>query len=148
MIDFCADTYNVMFGVNHSVSTLIKERFPWIQAVKCSCHSIHLCASHAGKKLPKSLEDLCRNIYFHFNASPQRTDALREFQEFFQADLHKILQASQTSWLSMKQCVDWIIEQYDVLTDYFTNVMFEDPTHTNDMIFKSLKNKFTSAYLE
>ena len=60
-----------MFGVNHSVSTLHKERFPWIHAVKCSCHSIHLCASHSGKKLSKYLEDICRNIYFHFNASSQ-----------------------------------------------------------------------------
>ena len=148
VIGFCADTCNVMFGVNHSVSKLLKERFPWIQTVKCSCHSIHLCASHAGKKIPKSLEDLCRNIYAHFNASSKRTDALREFQEFFETDKHKILQASQTRWLSMKQCVDRIIEQYDVLTHYFTGVVFEDPTHTNDMILKSLKNKFTLAYLE
>ena len=148
VLGFSADTCNVMFGVNHSVSTLLKERFPWIQTVKCSCHSIHFCASHTGKMLPKSLEDLCRNIYSHFNASSQRTDALREFQEFFEADQHKILQASQTRWLSMKQCVDRIIEQYDVLTHYFINVVFQDPTHTNDMILKSLKNKFTLASLE
>ena len=35
-----------------------------------------------------------------------------------------------------------------MLTYFFTNVVLQDPTHTNDMIFKSLKNKFTMAYLE
>ena len=112
VIGFGADTCNVMFGVNHSVSTLLKEQFPWIQMVKCPYHSIHLCASHTGKQLPKSLEDLCRNIYAHFNTSSQRADALQEFQEVFETDKHKILQASQTRGLSMKQCVYRIIEQY------------------------------------
>lgn len=35
----------------------------WLCPVRCSCHPIHLCASHTSLKLPKSLEDLCRNIY-------------------------------------------------------------------------------------
>ena len=40
------------------------------------------------------------------------------------------------------------LKQYDVLTNYFTSIVFDDHTHTNDMILKSLKNKFTLAYLE
>eukprot|EP00794_Sanderia_malayensis_P014952 gene14953-16494_t len=48
----------------------------------------------------------------------------------------------------MRQCVDRTIEQYEVLIHYFTNVVFEDPIHANDMILKGLKSKFTLAYLE
>ena len=62
VIGFCADTCNVMFGAHHSVSKLLVEKYPWIMPVKCFCHSIHLCASYTCKKLPKSLEDLCRKI--------------------------------------------------------------------------------------
>ncbi|XP_028416846.1 uncharacterized protein LOC114541055 [Dendronephthya gigantea] len=62
IIGFCADTCNVMFGKYHSVSQLLVKNHPWIIPVKCSCHMIHLCASRASLQLPKSLEDLCRNI--------------------------------------------------------------------------------------
>lgn len=67
VIDFCADTCNVMFGKYNSVSQLLLKEHPWILPVKCSSHLIHLCASYASLKLPKSLEDLCRNIYAHFS---------------------------------------------------------------------------------
>ncbi|XP_064082024.1 uncharacterized protein LOC135198424 [Macrobrachium nipponense] len=84
VIGFCADTCNVMFGKHHSVSQLFIKDCPWILPVKCSCHLIHLCSSYASQKLPKSLEDLCRNIYSHFHMSSQRIEAFREFQDFFQ----------------------------------------------------------------
>ena len=48
----------------------------------------------------------------------------------------------------MKACVDRILEQYEPLKLYFTQVNIEDPTHTNDSILRSLNNKFTLAYLE
>ena len=99
---------------------------------------MHLCASHAFKKIPKSVEDLWRNVYTHFRVSSLRS-LLKDFQTFFNAQRHEILQGGQTGWLSMKSCVDRIIEQYDVLTNYFTSAVFEDPTHTNDNILKSLK---------
>ena len=48
----------------------------------------------------------------------------------------------------MKLCVKRILEQYAALKLYFTNVVIEDPTHTNDSILSSLNNKFIQAYLE
>lgn len=49
---FSADTTNVMFGQHKSVVSLLKENFPHIACVKCSCHLIHLAASKACLKLP------------------------------------------------------------------------------------------------
>jgi hypothetical protein len=148
VIGFSSDTCNVMFGKNHSVAQMLVKDYPWIMAVKCSCHMIHLCSSYACKKLPKSLEDLCRNIYSHFGISPKSTEAFIEFQEFFNLEKHKILKVSQTRWLSMKGAVKRILEQYSALKLYFTSEVMEDPTHTNESILKSLNNKFTQAYLE
>ena len=48
----------------------------------------------------------------------------------------------------MKACVKRILEQYDALQLYFTNVAFEDPTNTHDAILASLNNKFYRVYLE
>ena len=148
VIGFSFDTCNVMFGKNHSVAQMLVKDYPWIMAVKCSCHMIHLCSSYACKKLPKSLEDLCRNIYSHFSMSPKRTKAFVEFQEFFDLGQHKILKSGQTRWLSMKGAVKRILEQYSALKLYFTSEVMEDATHTNESILRSLNNKYTLAYFE
>lgn len=148
VIGFCADTCNVMFGKNHSVSQLLIKDHPWILPVKCSCHLIHLCASNASLKLPKSLEDLCRNVYSHFSLSSLRTKAFHEFQDFFNIKQHKLLRPGHTRWLSMKMCVDRLLEQYEALKLYFTQIGLEDPTNVHDTIMRSLNNQFTLAYLE
>lgn len=96
VVSFCSDTTNVMMGTNHSVAVLLKEVLPNIIIVKCSCHLIHLCASHARLKLPKSLEDLCRNIFTHFSLSSKRQDVFKEFQNFAGVGPHKILAPGQT----------------------------------------------------
>ena len=48
----------------------------------------------------------------------------------------------------MKLCVKRILEQYTALKLYFTDVAFNDHTHTHDALLASLNNKFTEAYLE
>jgi hypothetical protein len=148
IIGYSSDTTNVMFGEHNSVSQLLKSEVPHVKLVKCSCHLIHLVSSYAALKLPKSLEDLCRDIFAHFHRSSKRQDVYKEFQSFFSAEPVKILSPGQTRWLSLQACVDRILEQFEALRNYFTLVVNEDPTHSNDRIHKSLENKFTLAYLE
>jgi hypothetical protein len=57
IIGYSSDTTNVMFGENHSVSQLLKSEVGYVQVVKCLCNLIHLVASKAALKLPKSVED-------------------------------------------------------------------------------------------
>ena len=96
IIGYSSDTCNVMFGENLSVSTLLKKDFPHVTAVKCSCHLIHLCASYACLKLSTTLEDLCRNIHSHFSRSSLQQKDFEQFQEFVEAQPHKMLKLSQT----------------------------------------------------
>ena len=63
---FRADTTNSMMRCHNTVAKLISDNYPWVVVVKCSCHSIHLCASYAWKRFPKTLKDLCRHVYSHF----------------------------------------------------------------------------------
>ena len=67
IIGFSSDTCNVMFGERLSVMSLIREECNNIVFVKCSCHMIHLCVSHACVKLSTTLEELCRNIFNYFS---------------------------------------------------------------------------------
>ena len=71
-------------------------------------------------------------------------DALKELQELFGIK-NRMQQAGQTRWLSMKLYVDRIIDQCEVLTWHFTLAVFEDLTHTNDLILRGLKNNLTLA---
>jgi hypothetical protein len=97
---FCSDTTNVMMGTRHSFATLLKAELPHVVIVKCSCHMIHLCASNACLQLPKSIEDLCRNVYNHFNRGSKRQDLYKDFQSFVDVKPHKILAPGQTKWFS------------------------------------------------
>ena len=148
IIGYSSDTTNVMFGEHHSVSKLLTTEYPNVATVKCSCHLIHLVASYAALKLPKGLEDLCRDIFNHFHRSSKRQDVYQQFQKFFNLEPHKILSPGQTRWLSLEACVNRILEQFQALEHYFILIANEDPTHGNDRILKSLNNKFTLAYLE
>lgn len=66
IIAFCSDTASVMVGCKHSVFTLLKKEVPNAAIIKCSCHIMQLVASHSCLKLPKYIEDLCKNICTQF----------------------------------------------------------------------------------
>lgn len=147
-IGFSSDTTNVMAGNNNSVFSLLKKNFSSIVCIKCSCHMAHLAISKACLKLPRSVEDLLRNIGSHFHRSHARIKKLEEFQEYFQTGIHKILSPSITRWLSIKSCVDRVLEQYEPLQAYLRVQVFEDPSITTEQMLSTMENRFTIIYLE
>ena len=150
IVGYSSDTTNVMFGEHHSVVALLKKDAPHVWAVKCSCHMIHLCASDACLKMSTTLEDLCRNVYSHFNRSSLRQKDYRQFQEFVQAEPHKLLGVAQTRWLSLESSISRLLEQWDALRLYFTSLIAEkrDPSYTTESILRGLTNKYLQAQLE
>lgn len=109
---------------------------------------IHLSASKACLKLPRYVEDLLRCLGAHFSRSSHRQIKFKEFQEFFNVDIHKILAPAQTRWLSLKACVDRVLEQYDPLKAYLTESLFSDPSKTTEEMLTTMNNQFTLVYLE
>ena len=69
--------------------------------------------------LPRSIEDLIREIYSHFSHSAKRLAEYEKFQFFTTTEPHKILKPAQTRWLSLEQCVVRLIEQWAALEMYF-----------------------------
>ena len=147
IIGYSSDTMNVMFGQYNSVVQLVKSEFSYVLLVKCSCHLIHLVASYAASKLPKSVKDLCGAVYAHFHHSSKRQDVYKEFQAFFDTEPLKLLSPTQMRWLSLQECMNHILEQFIALKNYFIVTANEDPSHTNDRILASLQNPFFQAYL-
>lgn len=96
LVGFSSNTTNVMVGHHNSVFSHLKKDLPDIACVKCSCHMIHLAASKACKKLPKSVEDMLSYIGAHFGRSSVRQQSFKEFQQFFNVNVHKILSPANT----------------------------------------------------
>lgn len=88
-IGFGADTTNVMFGNEGGVIAKIREINPHCVFVKCVCHSIALAVSHASKiTLPRSLNQIVKEVYTYFAHSSKRQREFQEFQNFFNSDKH------------------------------------------------------------
>lgn len=66
ILGFASDGCNIMMGAYNSVASRLKIVCPGIVIYKCICHSLHICSSQACKHLPRTCEDLARNIYNFF----------------------------------------------------------------------------------
>ncbi|XP_067123238.1 zinc finger protein 862-like [Centruroides vittatus] len=147
MIGFGADNASVMMGESGGVKALIKKDNPNIFVLGCVCHSFSLCVSQACNKLPRTIEDLVRNIYAYFAHSSKRINELSEFQKFVDGQPHRLLRLSQTRWLSWQAVVNRTLEQWNALTLYFTAAAVEDNIHTAQLLLKDLQNPFNKLYL-
>ncbi|XP_022161704.1 uncharacterized protein LOC111027613 [Myzus persicae] len=119
LIGFASDGAASMFGINHSVKTLLENEVNGIFVMKCVCHSLALCASCAAEKIPNYVEDLVREVYVYMKYSFKRQTEFSEFQKFVETKPHKLLHPSQTRWLSLHSSVKRTIEQYQALKLYF-----------------------------
>lgn len=124
LIGFGSDGCNAMMGEHNSVQSRLTTNFPGIYIAKCTCHSLHLCASSATKMLPRRVEDLSRDIFTFFKRSAKRKAIYAKFQEFLNLDPHKILASSQTRWLSLHAVVHRILEQWAALKLFLVFAIF------------------------
>jgi hypothetical protein len=145
IIEFASDGCDTMMGQHNSVSSRFKEMGPGISVYKCICHSLHICGSEACKKLPRSLEDLARNVYHYLKSSAKRQCALAQFQKYCNLEIHIILHPYQTRhvsdqgiyddltnclliyfrWLSLVSVVTRMLEQWPALQLYFNDQWLE-----------------------
>ena len=146
VIGFAADTCNVMFGEHNSIVSRLKEKIPNIFVMRCICHSAHLCASHACEKLPRTAEELMRNVYNYFSNSAKRQEQLRVVQHFCGMKPHKLLCQCQTRWLSLHSCVSRVIEQWDALILFFQAVAGYDRLLISQKILSLLQNPTWKLY--
>ena len=129
-----------MIGAKNSVLSRFRSVQPNIVHIRCTCHVAVLCATNACKTFPKFIEQLCRDIHSHFSHSCKRLQLYKEFQEFVEADTLRILQLCSTRWLSLLECINRIVNQYDALSSYFQSSDECDRLVTVDRISTQLKN--------
>lgn len=96
MIGLASDGANSMMGDHNSLSSRLKTDIPNLFIMKCICHSFNLCASYACITLPRTVEQLARDVYNYFMSGPKRLSELKEFKDFAKVKPHKLLHPSQT----------------------------------------------------
>lgn len=146
IVGFGSDGCSVMMGNKNSVSTRFKEVCPGIVVIKCICHSAHLCASEACKTLPRRCEDLARDIYNFLKCSAKRQAVLVQFQTFLDLKPHKMLHPAQTRWLSLVAVVERILEQWEALLLFFTDMSLSEHILSADHILALLRDPFIKMY--
>ena len=114
--------------------------------MRCICHSAHLCASHACEKLPCSAEELLCDVYNYFCHSSKRQAEFRAFRSPAEVQPHKLLHPCQTHWLSLHACVSRVIEQWNVLIQYFQAVVDQDNLLVSQKILNHLQNPIWKLY--
>ena len=136
---------------------LLAKDVPHLFTMKCICHSFALCASYACATLPRIIEDNCRDVYNYLNNSYNRLQDYKQCQELLnikpRQELlnikpHKLLQPSQTRWLSLLPVVKRILEQYDALTLFFEKAATTDQILAAETISLRLKEHYTKMYLQ
>ncbi|XP_053946230.1 uncharacterized protein LOC128855364 [Anastrepha ludens] len=146
IVGFGSDGCSVMMGVHNSVASRLKRDLPHITIMKCTCHSLHLCASEACEQLPRTCEDFARNIHNFFNSSSKRQSEYVEFQMFSNVEVHKLLHPSQTRWLSLATVVDRILEQWPALLLYFTDQWLTIKLKMAQSIYECLNDPFNKLF--
>ncbi|XP_066585587.1 SCAN domain-containing protein 3-like [Prorops nasuta] len=134
-------------GSHNSVASRFRNDCPNITILKCICHTAHLCANYACKTLPRECEDLGRNIYNFFKLSSKRQHQFKEFHILLDAEVHKMLYSTQTRWLSLKAVVDRILEQWEPLQMYFTQLWEEQHLPAAEIIYSSITHPFSEKVI-
>jgi hypothetical protein len=120
MVGLATDGASAMRGDYTGLVGLLKQELPWLVAVHCAAHRLHLVAVDLLKDADGPFagalkaENLCKSVTAFFN-SDKRTIRLLEVQD--SADLkEKVFSKSvETRWLSEKMVLDNVYNNYTVL---------------------------------
>lgn len=148
LVGYGADGANVMMGNKNSVATLLTRDCPRLFVLKCVCHSFALCSSYACAKLPDIIEKMAREIYNFIQNSPKRISEFAKIQCLLDIKPLKLLQPSQTRWLSLEAVVKRILELYDAIKVYFNMAALADNITNAADILSTLKDPTTLLYFK
>lgn len=140
-ISFGTDNCSTMIGRHKGTAAFIKKVNPNVFIQGCACHLIHIAAQNAAKELPVCVEDLLIDVYHYLDKSSLRHQKLLQCQVLCNTATHKILKHTSTRWLSLKNCIDRLLEQWCAL---FTFVFGENKLSNEHNLNSSSNSTFGS----
>lgn len=146
IIGFASDGAAVMIGSENSFKSRLEKDTDVLFTMQCICHSAALIASKACQKLPRTPENLLRNLSTYMSASAKRCAQFVEMQ-FFKVKNNKLLKLAATRWLCLHHCVTRVLDNWEVLKSLFLVAAVEDKLKQAESILSDLNNDCTKAYL-
>ena len=149
-IGFSSDGASNVCGAHNSVLSRLKNVSPGITYIKCTCHSLALCAEYAFKKLPSNLEYLLAEVARWFKCSTLRRE---DFQQVFSAMndeyVHpsKFITPSTTRWLVKGKCIFSILSQWHELKAYFSVIGDKEKNYHARVLNEMLADHRNFLYL-
>ena len=80
-----------MLGKRNNVVSRLKERQPNLYILHCVCQISHLMVNDADKCIPSYIIGMTGNLFWWFHHSSKHVNELKSFQEWLDAEGHKIL---------------------------------------------------------
>ena len=139
---FCADTCSLMMGPNESISTILKSNIPNLIIVNCNCHIEHLCARYAMDALPDRIKDLASNIAKYINGSSKRVTVWNIHQIDSGIKSHKVPKAAFTRWLTLADCINYVLEKWTALKEFFRLEFVEKKERIASYIYNELNDDY------
>lgn len=148
MVGIATDGASVMVGRHHSVYTLLKQRQPNLQLIRCVCHSLDITAHKAMKQLPSNIDYLIRETYNWFSHSAKhQTDYKAIYYTVNGGSPLKLQCLSVTRWLATADCIDRILDQEEKLTLHFTLAANAEHCYAARLLSEMYKDKTNCLYL-
>lgn len=144
------DNASVMIGVNNGVYTKLKEKVPHLLLIRCVCHSIQLAVSHAAAEcLPRNLDFMIKETYNWFSHSAVRQVKYKDLYSLInegQTPL-KLVQLSQTRWLSIESAIVRILQQWVELKTHFEMARHGERCYTAELLYEMFCDKKNYVFL-
>lgn len=147
-VGFSCDNASTMTGVFKGVSSFLHKVNPKIHVQGCACHLVHLAAQKGCNGLENvSVEQFLIDMYYYLQKSSKRQNILKLCQKVFGEKPHKILKYVSTRWLSLLQCVDRVLEQWNPLKMFFCDLDHDKSNSKLQKIKQQFENPLTKLYL-
>ena len=102
-----SDSASVMLGCRGGVSTLLKEKVPYLIVNHCVAHRLALACGQAANEINylKKFKTILAQLYRYYQYSPVRMAGLKRLQEVLNDPQMKLTQANDVRWLSHEKAV-------------------------------------------
>ena len=130
LVTLVRDGPNVNKTIFQNMDELIRHDNPEFTGLvdlgSCSIHTIHNAFGKGLEKCGKEIEQLCMDLHALFKYSAARREDFREVQIEMDLDLTNFLQHTVVRWLSIGPAVKRILEQWETVTQFVTDLS-KDP---------------------
>ena len=124
-VGFSLDNTSANLGIHNSIKSRVMLDNSNCYFMGCPCHIIHKTAHKESDGFTCNTkfdeENFCIDIFYYFDRSAKRKNALRSYAKFCDQEYRDILKHINVRLLSLKTVVERILLQYFSLRGYFLN---------------------------